>query len=34
MDPVFIMGQSFGVIVYSRNLYLLHKGKHPESSAS
>jgi len=34
MDPVFIMGQSFGVIVYSRNLYLLHKGKHPESKPS
>lgn len=25
VDPVFIMGQSFGVVVYSRNLYLLHK---------
>lgn len=30
MDPVFIMGQSFGVVVYSRNLYLLHQGKAPE----
>ncbi len=29
MDPVFIMGQSFGVVVYSRNLYLLHKGNGP-----
>lgn len=25
MDPVFIMGQSFGVIVYSRNLFLLRQ---------
>lgn len=25
MDPVFIMGQSFGVVVYSRNIYLLYK---------
>lgn len=30
MDPVFILGQSFGVVVYSRNLFLLHKGKKQE----
>ncbi|MDP8215725.1 MAG: lipid-A-disaccharide synthase N-terminal domain-containing protein [Candidatus Kaelpia imicola] len=24
-DPVFILGQSMGVIIYSRNLYLIHK---------
>ena len=30
MDPVFIMGQSFGVVVYSRNLWLLHQGKNPD----
>ncbi len=28
LDPVFILGQSFGMIVYSRNLYFVHK--HPE----
>lgn len=25
LDPVFIMGQSFGVVVYTRNIYLLYK---------
>lgn len=25
LDPVFIAGQSLGVFVYSRNLYLIHK---------
>lgn len=25
LDPVFILGQSFGVLVYGRNLYLIHK---------
>lgn len=24
-DPVFIMGQSMGVFIYSRNLWLIHK---------
>lgn len=24
-DPVFILGQSIGIIIYSRNLYLIHK---------
>ena len=24
-DPVFMLGQSMGVIIYSRNLYLIHK---------
>jgi len=24
-DPVFMLGQSVGVIIYSRNLYLIHK---------
>ena len=23
-DPVFILGQSFGVVIYSRNLYFIH----------
>jgi len=26
-DPVFILGQSFGFIVYFRNLYFIHKKK-------
>lgn len=24
-DPVFIVGQSMGVLIYSRNLYFIHK---------
>ncbi len=27
-DPVFILGQSAGVFIYSRNLYLIYKEKH------
>lgn len=30
-DPVFILGQSFGTLVYSRNLYFLRK--RPRSSS-
>lgn len=26
-DPVFILGQSFGIVVYTRNLWLIHKEK-------
>ncbi|MAI83539.1 MAG: hypothetical protein CMM91_01200 [Rickettsiales bacterium] len=26
-DPVFILGQSCGFLIYSRNLYLIKKGK-------
>lgn len=26
-DPVFILGQSFGLLVYTRNLYLIKKEK-------
>ena len=26
-DPVFILGQSMGTIIYSRNLYLIYKNK-------
>lgn len=34
-DPVFILGQAFGVMVYSRNLYLvLTKGKQQEEQVS
>ena len=27
-DPVFILGQSVGVFIYSRNLYFIHREKH------
>ncbi|MBW3598316.1 MAG: lipid-A-disaccharide synthase N-terminal domain-containing protein [Planctomycetes bacterium] len=30
-DPVFILGQSFGFVVYSRNLMLLHRTARPSS---
>ena len=26
-DPVFILGQSLGVFIYCRNLWLIHKGR-------
>lgn len=26
-DPVFILGQSFGLVVYSRNIYFLRAGR-------
>ena len=26
-DPVFIVGQSAGLFIYSRNLYLIYRGK-------
>ena len=28
-DPVFILGQSIGVLIYTRNLYLIHKDRQP-----
>lgn len=31
-DPVFITGQSFGVLVYSRNLWFVHRGKAEEAA--
>lgn len=32
-DPVFIMGQSTGLLIYMRNLYFIrHKGKTPATS--
>lgn len=27
-DPVFILGQSMGIVVYARNLVLLHRTRH------
>ena len=29
-DPVFIVGQSTGLLVYSRNLFLIWKGQSPQ----
>lgn len=26
-DPVFILGQGLGIIIYARNLYFIHKDK-------
>ena len=31
-DPVFIAGQAGGLLIYARNIHLIHKGK-PASSA-
>ena len=28
-DPVFILGQSTGFLIYARNLYFIFKNKHP-----
>lgn len=34
MDPVFILGQSFGILVYVRNMYLIrHESKTSQASA-
>jgi lipid-A-disaccharide synthase-like uncharacterized protein len=33
-DPVFILGQAFGVFVYARNLYLIMKDKKRRGSGS
>lgn len=33
-DPVFILGQSFGSVVYFRNLYFIHKRKQDGDSCS
>ena len=33
MDPVFILGQATGLIIYSRNIYFIHKQKQtPQAS--
>lgn len=31
-DPVFILGQSLGVLIYLRNLYLIYQENHPHVS--
>ncbi len=33
-DPVFIAGQSFGFIVYSRNLFLIYREKKNDATTS
>ncbi|WP_457571039.1 lipid-A-disaccharide synthase N-terminal domain-containing protein [Desulfovulcanus sp.] len=33
-DPVFILGQSTGLLIYSRNLYLIYKEKKEKKRAS
>lgn len=30
-DPVFILGQSMGVVIYARNLWLIHKAPHADA---
>ena len=32
-DPVFILGQSLGIVIYSRNLYLIHVEKRRDGAA-
>jgi lipid-A-disaccharide synthase-like uncharacterized protein len=32
LDPVIIFGQLFGVVVYSRNLILIHRRNHEDGS--
>lgn len=32
-DPVFILGQSMGVLIYSRNLYFIHRRRHELAGA-
>ena len=31
LDPVFILGQSLGVLIYSRNLYFIHRSGRGDS---
>ena len=31
-DPVFILGQSLGVIIYARNLYFIHQENKPDAA--
>jgi len=34
LDPVFILGQSLGIVVYARNLYLIHRRSQLEGAAA
>ena len=31
-DPVFVVGQAAGLLVYSRNLYLIHRKREPATA--
>ena len=31
-DPVFILGQAFGIVIYMRNLYFIHAARAPTSN--
>jgi lipid-A-disaccharide synthase-like uncharacterized protein len=31
-DPVFIVGQATGFVIYSRNLWFIHRGKRPPTT--
>jgi lipid-A-disaccharide synthase-like uncharacterized protein len=33
-DPVFILGQGFGVFVYARNLYFVYRERRPSGPAA
>lgn len=33
-DPVFILGQSMGLVIYSRNLWLIHAEQHRNAAAA
>ncbi|MCB1556036.1 MAG: lipid-A-disaccharide synthase N-terminal domain-containing protein [Alphaproteobacteria bacterium] len=32
-DPVFMLGQGMGLLIYSRNLYFIHRKQAPETGA-
>ena len=34
MDPVFILGQAMGLVIYARNIYFIWLGKHEPSAAN
>ncbi|MGL4238468.1 lipid-A-disaccharide synthase N-terminal domain-containing protein [Tabrizicola sp.] len=34
MDPVFILGQSMGLVIYTRNLWLIHAEQHRDPSVA
>lgn len=34
MDPVFILGQAMGLVIYARNIYFIWLGKREQSAAN
>ena len=34
MDPVFILGQAMGLVIYARNIYFIWLGKREPSAAN